>query len=69
MLDWNDRGSRGSCLIRDRGSRLIGAHGSRLIEARGYGSCLIGAKQLGRSVLVTEIGACACDRDGVDRSL
>ena len=35
---------------------------------------LIGARELGRSVLVIEIGACdcdrdACDQDGVDRSL
>ena len=35
---------------------------------------LIGARELGRLVLVIEIGACdcdrdACDQDGVDRSL
>ena len=34
-----------------RGSCLIGARGSHLIKARGYGSCLIGARELGRSVL------------------
>ena len=56
-------------MIEACGSCLIEAHGSRLIGAHGYRSCLIGARELGRSMLVTEIGACACDRDGVDRSL
>ena len=61
-------GAHGSCLIGASGSRLIGAHG--------YGSCLIGARQIGAcgsepdrscgSVLLTG----ACEREGdrwVDR--
>ena len=40
-------GAHGSCLIGASGSRLIGVSGSWLIEARGYGSCLIGAMQIG----------------------
>ena len=70
-------GAHGSCLIGASGSRLIGAHG--------YGSCLIGARQigacgseLGRSVLVDRslIGAvdrCSCGSElwigAFDRSL
>ena len=52
----------------------MGARRSRLIRARGYGSCLIEARELGRSVLVlvtkmlvTEmVWIGACDEDGVD---
>ena len=53
--------AHGSCLIEARGSRLIGAYG--------YGSCLIGARELRRSVLVlvTEmVWIGVCDQDGVD---
>ena len=44
-------------MIRARGSCLIGARGTRLIKARGYGSCLIGAKEIGACGSELRIGA------------
>ena len=40
----NDRYLTGT--IEARGFCLIGARGSRLIETHGYGSCLIGAREI-----------------------